>query len=205
MIIIGDENKKPDPAGKPASGIPHMNILYVIIAVAVIVLAVIFIAKFGFGTDLISPSSGEMAVVKKGGTPLQQVVQTPNVRPTFTLKPLSCASNQTACGRICTDTAADPENCGACGAACPSYPNMTRRCYAGSYVPPYCEKFYADCNKNPADGCEVSLSIDENNCGRCGIVCSSGQVCSLFQCGPGLSGPGNGTAHPEAGGVNTQF
>ena len=40
------------------SGFPKISAMHVIIALAVIVLAVIFIAKFGFGTDLIEPVIG---------------------------------------------------------------------------------------------------------------------------------------------------
>jgi hypothetical protein len=61
---VGDETK-PDPGKEQKSGLPQIQVLHVVIAVAVIVLAVIFIAKFGFNMDLISPSSGEMAVVKR--------------------------------------------------------------------------------------------------------------------------------------------
>lgn len=34
-----------------------------------------------------------------------------------------------------------------------------------------CTSGTADCNGDPADGCETILQIDVNNCGACGVVC----------------------------------
>ena len=44
----------------------------------------------------------------------------------------------------------------------------------------------ADCNANAADGCEVDLQSDVNNCGMCGTVCEGGggvpPTCALGKC-----------------------
>ena len=44
----------------------------------------------------------------------------------------------------------------------------------------------ADCNGDPADGCETILQIDVNNCGACGVVCQGAAgvppVCSVGKC-----------------------
>lgn len=49
-----------------------------------------------------------------------------------------------------------------------------------------CLEGTADCNGDPADGCEVSLKSDPNNCGACGTVCQGGggvpPVCSFGEC-----------------------
>jgi hypothetical protein len=57
-----------------------------------------------------------------------------------------------------------------------------------------CEAPYADCDKNPANGCETNTTMDVGNCGACGVVCSipnatpqcNGGVCSCGGCTPGF-------------------
>ncbi|HEX4478341.1 MAG TPA: hypothetical protein VH142_24835, partial [Polyangiaceae bacterium] len=39
--------------------------------------------------------------------------------------------------------------------------------------PPACASGTADCNGNPADACETTLTDDPNDCGGCGVVCSA--------------------------------
>jgi hypothetical protein len=36
-----------------------------------------------------------------------------------------------------------------------------------------CEPYYADCDANPANGCEVALRSDTDHCGACDIACSA--------------------------------
>jgi hypothetical protein len=204
VIILGDE-KKSDKGKGPACGLPKLSAMHVVIAIAVIVIAVIFVAKFGFGMDLISPSSGEMAILKKPVTPVQQVVQTPAVRPTFTLRPPECGRLQTRCGSICVETQSDTENCGGCGTVCPGYPNTDRYCLDGR-CHTFCSSTHLDCNKDMTDGCEVRPADDAKNCGGCGQDCGPGSTCSSSRChgnitietplGPVITQPGEfGTIH----------
>ena len=65
-----------------------------------------------------------------------------------------------------------PGNCGGCGTVC-STPNATPGCSNGSCVVAACNAGYADCNGNPADGCEVQLATNVSNCGACGAACSN--------------------------------
>ncbi|NQU78103.1 Ig-like domain-containing protein [Candidatus Falkowbacteria bacterium] len=52
-----------------------------------------------------------------------------------------------------------------------------------------CSAGYADCNNNPADGCEVNLNTNLSNCGTCGKVCpgppsgGGSATCASGQCG----------------------
>ena len=46
-----------------------------------------------------------------------------------------------------------------------------------------CNAGFADCDMNPANGCEVNLNTDNANCARFGAACASGQVCSAGACG----------------------
>ncbi|MFL5346252.1 MAG: hypothetical protein ACJ8AT_15800 [Hyalangium sp.] len=55
-----------------------------------------------------------------------------------------------------------------------------------SYTTP-CAMGYADCDGNPANGCEVNLTEDANHCGACGTSCqgqgNAGGVCMAGTCG----------------------
>jgi hypothetical protein len=107
---------------------------------------------------------------------------------------VTCASGLTNCSGSCTNLVTDPANCGACGNVCPPRPNATPTCRAStcSFV---CNPGFADCNGNPADGCEVNTGTDVNNCGGCGTrctiangvgVCSSG-TCRIASCNTGFA------------------
>ncbi len=62
-------------------------------------------------------------------------------------------------------------NCGACGRSCPSGSNSVAFCAMGSCTLS-CATGYGNCDGSPADGCEVNLRDDVNNCGACGRGCS---------------------------------
>jgi hypothetical protein len=170
---MGDE-KKSDTEKEQKSGLPKISAIHVIIAVVVIVLAVIFIAKFGFNMDLISPSSGEMAIVKRPVTPVQTLVQNPAVKPVSSIRPdlrtipvtaIPCSAPQSLCGDSCVDSASDPGNCGACGNACS---NLVRKnvaefgCSNAKCTIKTCQPGYGDCASQGttdinSDGCETDL------------------------------------------------
>jgi hypothetical protein len=192
--IVGDE-KKSDTEKEQKSGLPQISAMHVIIAVAVIVLAVIFIAKFGFGTDLISPSSGEMAIAKQRlVTPVPTLVQDPAVKQSLTIRPErvpTCAAPTTLCGNTCTNRMTDPDNCGICGKVCPAYNFTDRKClYA--ICSNACLPNYFDCNQNTADGCEVNTENDAKNCGGCGRVCGTGINCTAYRCRNAIDISGSG-------------
>lgn len=82
----------------------------------------------------------------------------------------SCPSGSAFCQDACLDVLTDPTNCGKCGNVCPSLPNSSPTCSLGTcgYV---CNPGFIDCDLNPANGCEVSVLNDLQNCGSCGAVC----------------------------------
>jgi hypothetical protein len=75
----------------------------------------------------------------------------------------------------------DPNNCGTCGHIC-SFPNATPGCVDGECTIVICNVGFADCDGDPANGCEVNVSSDPNNCGGCNIVCGTGEVCTNGSC-----------------------
>jgi hypothetical protein len=44
-----------------------------------------------------------------------------------------------------------------------------------------CNAGFADCDRNPADGCEVDITTDAN-CGACGNACTVAETCSGGAC-----------------------
>jgi hypothetical protein len=88
-------------------------------------------------------------------------------------------------GLCTTDTSRDLDHCGACGTPCPQPEkslHATPVCNKGVCAIA-CDALWADCNKNPVDGCEVSTSDDPKNCGGCGIACDPGEICWQGACG----------------------
>ncbi|MBJ6762686.1 hypothetical protein JGU66_18120 [Myxococcaceae bacterium JPH2] len=77
-------------------------------------------------------------------------------------------------------------------------------------VPVACDMGFADCDGNPANGCEVDLLSDEAHCGTCSTVCagapSAHAVCGAGTCGLGCvvgtfdcdGNPANGCESPVA-------
>jgi hypothetical protein len=61
----------------------------------------------------------------------------------------------------------DPLNCNGCGIACPSQ-GGTATC-TGGVCGIVCSPGFADCDHNPANGCEIDIYTDPANCGGCGM------------------------------------
>ena len=87
-----------------------------------------------------------------------------------------------------TDLVVDAANCGACGQACASGMICSWGACVVGQDGGVCSGTFADCNNNSADGCEVNLATDPNNCGSCGQACMSGFSCSAGACTDGDAG-----------------
>ena len=111
-----------------------------------------------------------------------------NPSPTNACVQTECPAPLATCpgGGLCTtDTSSDVNHCGACDTPCPKgsrTSHATPVCTGGkcSYG---CDSLFVDCNKNPADGCEVFVGDDPNNCGGCGLKCDAGVICWKGACG----------------------
>jgi hypothetical protein len=91
---------------------------------------------------------------------------------------VSCTSEQDCCADQCVSVAADPANCGGCGAACgqtgDSCASSVCRCAGGSA----CTSQASCCSGR---GC-VQLNNDAFNCGSCGHACNPGESCAGGMC-----------------------
>lgn len=99
---------------------------------------------------------------------------------------LSCSSGYLDCNANAFDgcevhVTTDVNNCGGCGNHCGPYANAAAVCTGGS-CQAVCNTGYLNCNGNNADGCEVNVINDANNCGSCGHVCPSGHACVAAVC-----------------------
>ncbi|CAF0953865.1 unnamed protein product [Adineta steineri] len=96
--------------------------------------------------------------------------------------------------RSLTNIGTDINNCGICRYVC-SFPNAPATCNTGSCIMGICNTGFADCNKNPSDGCEINTVTDVFNCGRCANICSlpnaqptcSSSACAVNTCNAGYT------------------
>ncbi|MFO0602974.1 MAG: hypothetical protein U0324_07355 [Polyangiales bacterium] len=81
----------------------------------------------------------------------------------------ACPAGQTCCSGGCVDVQANTAHCGACGNRC-SLPNATEACVAGACAVAACTAPFADCDMNPANGCEADIMTTLDHCGGCGMA-----------------------------------
>ena len=82
-----------------------------------------------------------------------------------------------------------------------AFANATATCAGATCGLGPCATGFADCDRNPANGCEAAVNSDPRNCGGCGRICSSGQVCSTSECRSGCT---SGTTLCGSSCVNAQ-
>ena len=116
-----------------------------------------------------------------GGTPTCQIV--------------TCEPGFASCNLLWQDgcnyhTAVDPLNCNSCGHVCPAassgLPNEIPSCSNG-VCGLECAAGWADCDSNPANGCETNTYISASYCGLggvsgCGCACPLPSHCGFGSC-----------------------
>jgi len=82
----------------------------------------------------------------------------------------ACDEGITRCGARCVDTRTSAAHCGACGRDCARTPGSDGACAAGRCR---CAPGRADCDGDPANGCETSTDDDPAHCSACGARCDA--------------------------------
>ncbi len=102
-----------------------------------------------------------------------------------------CADGQRMCHGSCVGVTDPTYGCGDPSCEPCKAGHGTPACQGNKCVVHSCDKGYADCNQDPADGCEVDLS-KATSCGACNAVCpAASPVCAPagdgFQCTTGCA------------------
>jgi hypothetical protein len=95
-----------------------------------------------------------------------------------------CQAGWTCCGQTCFDLDHDANNCGFCNNPCFAEPHSQPVCNGGLCQQSTCDPGYADCDLQPANGCERNVLAD----GPC--TCLPGSVESCYGGAPGTAGVG---------------
>ncbi len=97
----------------------------------------------------------------------------------------ACPTGQTCCGSACVDTQRNTAHCGACNSGC-MVANASAACMNGSCAVAMCTAPFADCDTNPANGCEANTLTSTDHCGGCGMACAmranSSASCAAGRC-----------------------
>jgi len=99
----------------------------------------------------------------------------------------TCADTWGDCNALgsdgCEQSLLADDNCGVCGRACGSLPNVTSGyCSDGTCVISQCDTGWGDCNGNPVDGCETDLTSTTDHCGLCTTDCTTLNHSSAVHC-----------------------
>ena len=117
----------------------------------------------------------------------------------------SCATNFANCDGSAAngcevDTRTSLTHCGMCNRAC-SFANAAATCAAGACAMGACNAGFADCDGNPANGCEVDTRTSLTHCGMCNRACTAANgtaTCAAGACGVGSCSAGYANCDGDA-------
>jgi hypothetical protein len=84
------------------------------------------------------------------------------------------------------DTTSNIAHCGACFAPC-SFPNATPSCSGSTCSMASCNAAFANCNGSSVDGCERSMSADQNTCATATVLTDTAGAAQLCANATGTS------------------
>ena len=90
------------------------------------------------------------------------------------------------------DTNNTVTHCGMCGNVCPTRANAIAACVMGT-CDQSCRAGFQECDGNAANGCEVDIRTDANNCGGCNFACrvaNATAACAMGRCAVGMCNAG---------------
>ena len=172
------------------------------VSCSLITASVLALAFLGCNT-ILDNQAGTLAPSDEAGppppepTPATDANTQPDVTPdagkadVAVIPPPGCPAGQHICNGVCVSLTDPVYGCGAPSCApCPST-HSTMGCAVNKCVVKTCDPGYADCNANPADGCETDLSKPVT-CGTCNSVCAAANplcapVAGTFQCTNGCT------------------
>jgi hypothetical protein len=82
-----------------------------------------------------------------------------------------CRAPTVRCDNMCVDPMTDSQHCGGCGRRC-ALANATSSCARGACAVTACAAGYGDCDANPVNGCETTVTSSLLHCGACGNRCA---------------------------------
>jgi hypothetical protein len=95
----------------------------------------------------------------------------------------TCAFGAKECNGACVQITDPAYGCGPTTCAACAIPHATAACAASGCAIGACDPGYADCDQNPANGCETDLS-QTGHCGTCNAACPS----AAPDCAPAAGG-----------------
>ncbi len=94
-------------------------------------------------------------------------------------------NDQKVCAGNCVSRSDPAVGCNSSSCSPCTLPNAVADCGPAGCAIKSCNPGYADCNNDPADGCETNVSADPTNCGSCAHDCAAGGGTTNFSCDQG--------------------